>query len=151
MAIKRRVGVLTTGGSGAGGGATGTASLDISLGAAYGKVFGIEVKGDDANVDVNNTIALTDATGKLILKATALDAGADDSTLKSTNQEFSTVGVYYDLVGDEARALQSTIGAVTTDNVGAGSGGVPAKSPVTVDLAAGTDGDVHQVVLWVEV
>lgn len=151
MALKRRTGILTTGGSGAGGGSTGTASRDIGLGAAYGTVVGVEVKGDDADVDVNNTIAITDANGRLILKATAVDAGADDSTLKSTNQDYSTVGVYYSLVEDEARGLQSTIGAVATDNVGAAGKGVPAKSPVTVALASGTDGDVHQVVLWVEV
>lgn len=156
--LKRRVSgdILTgtTGGSG-----TGTATIDVGLGAAHGRVVGIEIKGDDANVDVNNTFELVDAHGKLILKATAVDAGADDSTLKSTAQDLkvpstgaaSTVGVYYDLVGDEARALQGSIGAVTTDNVGAGSGGVPATSPVTINLAAGTDGDYHRVVLWVEV
>jgi len=150
MALKRRVAeTLVTGTTGDG--VTTTAQTDVGLGAAFGKIIAIEIKGNDGDVDVNNTFAITDANGRLILKATAVDAGADDSTLLATNQDYSTVGVYYSLIEDEARGLQSTIGAVATDNVGSAGKGVPAKSPVTISLAAGTDGDEHQVVLWVEV
>ena len=149
MTIRRRTGTLTTGGAGVGGGSTGTASIEIGLGSAYGEIIGLEFKGDDANVDSNNTLDIVDADGRIILKATALDAGTDDSTLKSTEQVYSTVGVAYSLVYDEARALQGTIGAVTTDNVGGGSGGVIARSPVTISIAAGTDGDVQKVHLFV--
>ena len=149
MTIKKRTGTLTTGTTGGSG--TGTATLDVGLGAAYAKIFRFEFKGDDANVDANNTIELVDADGRIVLKATALDAGTDDATLKSTEQSYSTVGVAYDLVNDEARALQGSIGAVTTDNVGAGSGGILARSPVTINIAAGTDGDVQRVHLFVEV
>lgn len=148
MAIKRRVGTLTTGTTGGTG--TGTARLSIGLGAVYGKVLAFEFKGDDADVDTNNTLALTDATGRLILKATAFDAGADDSNEKATNQDYSTVGIYRSLIDDEDNLIQGTAGAASTDNVG-GVPGRPAKSPIQVDIAAGTDGDVHQVVLWVEV
>jgi hypothetical protein len=148
MAIKRRYARLTTGTTGGTG--TGTAQARIGLGAPYGTVLGFEFKGDDANVDANNTLALTDADGRLVLKATALDAGTDDSTLKRTSQDFSTVGVRGGLVEDEAEVYQGSAGAKTTDNVGAG-GGILAKSPITVDIAAGTDGDVQEVALFVEV
>jgi hypothetical protein len=144
MAIKRRRVTLTTGTDGA----TTTASGDISLGAAYGRILRVEFKGDDANVDVNNTLALTDAEGRIVLTAIALDAGTDDSSVKATNQDYSTVGVAYALVNDEAKSLLSS-GAVGTDNVGGGP--CVAASPVTVDIAAGTDADVHQITLYVEV
>jgi hypothetical protein len=144
MAIKRRRVTLTTGTDGA----TGTASGTISLGAAYGRILRVEFKGDDANVDVNNTLELVDAEGRLCLTAVALDGGTDDSTVKTTNQSYSTVGLGYPLVNDEAKSLMSS-GAIQTDNVGGGP--VIAASPVTVNIAAGTDGDVHQVTLYVEV
>lgn len=144
MAIKRRRVTLTTGTDGP----TGTASGDISLGAAYARLLRLEFKGDDANVDINNTISLTDAEGRLSLTASAQDGGTDDSTVKATNQSYSTVGVAFALVNDEAKSLMSD-GTVGTDNVGGGP--LIAASPVTVDIAAGTDGDVHQITLYVEV
>src|SRR5512134_452329 len=92
MAFKKRVAPLlttgTTGGTGAG-----TAQTEVGLGAAYGLVLGFEFKGDDADVDTNNTLKLTDADGRVILAATALDAGTDDSVTLLTNQTYSTVGV----------------------------------------------------------
>lgn len=150
MSFKRRVGTLTfpTGGTG---------SIEIGLGAAYGRVHAIELKGDDTNVDTNTTYALTDAAGRVILTAIALDAGTDDSSVKDTAQSesigglaASTVGVMRYLSFDEAKSIQSS-GAVITDNVGGAGSGVFAKSPVTVAMAAGTSGDVIQVALFVEV
>jgi hypothetical protein len=146
MTIKRRTVRLTTGTDGA----TGTASKTLGLGASYGRVFAFEFKGDDANVDNNNTLAITDADGRIILKATALDAGTDDSTLKKTSQIFSTVGVRGGLVEDEDSVYQGSAGAKTTDNVGAGEG-IVARSPLTVAIASGTDGDVQEVSVFVEV
>lgn len=148
MAIKRRVAPLLTTGT-TGGTGTGTARTTVSLGAPYGRVIAFEFKGDDANVDDNNTLKLTDATGRILLTAIALDAGTDDSTTKQTNQTYSTVGVYRALVDEEDKVVGQD-GVLTTDNVGAG-GPLPAASPITIDIAAGTDGDVQQVVLWVEV
>lgn len=159
MAIKYRYADLLTGTSHVGGGAvSGEARANIGLGAEYGRIVGFEFKGDDADVDTNNTLALTDAKGRIIFTATALDAGTDDSTLKRTSQEdvigttvsaVSTVGVSFQIVEEEDRVYGQD-GVLTTDNVGAG-GPVFAKSPVTATIAAGTDGDWHRVGLWVEV
>lgn len=161
MTIKYRYADLLTGTSHVGGGAvSGEARVNIGLGAVYGKVLGFEFKGDDADVDTNNTLALTDASGRIIFKATALDGGTDDSTLKNTDQESvigtavsaaSTVGVRFALTEDEDSVYQGSAGALTTDNVGAAGAGIIAKSPVTATIASGTDGDWHRVGLYVEV
>ena len=140
MALKRRRKTITMAGA--------TGSVAIGLGAAFARVLRIEVKGDDANVDADTTFAITDADGRLVLTAIALDAGTDDSTVKATDQGFSTVGLAYALVNDEAKSLLSS-GAVATDNVGGGP--VIAASPVTVALAAGTSTDVFEITLVVEV
>lgn len=161
MTIKKRYVDLLTGTSHVGAGAvSGEARGNIGLGAAYGKVMSFEFKGDDADVDTNNTLELTDADGRIIFKATALDAGTDDSTLKNTEQEAiigetvaaaSTVGVRFGLSEDEDSVYQGSAGALTTDNVGPAGLGIFAKSPVTATIASGTDGDWHRVSLWVEV
>ena len=141
MAIKKRTITLTTG-------AGGTASGSLGLGAAYAKLLRAEFKGDDANVDTNNTFALTDADGRIVLTAYAADAGTDDSSAKNTEQSYSTVGLGFNLIYDEAKNLMSS-GAVGTDNVG----GTPiiARSPLTVAIASGTSGDVHRIHVFVEV
>lgn len=136
-------------------GATTTASKTISLGKKFGYIIGFEFKGDDADVDTNATLEVVDAAGRIIVPATALDAGQDDSTVKATNQDYSTVGVYRSLVENEGVGTATTGTkmrgeASPTDNVG-GTRGVFAQGPVTINIAAGTDGDVHQVVLHVEV
>ena len=140
MAIKRRRTTVTMAGA--------TASVELGLGAPYGRPLRFEVKGDDADVDTNATFAITDAEGRLVLTAIALDAGSDDSTVKATNQDFSTVGLAYALVNDEAKSLMSS-GAVGTDNVGGGP--LIAKSPLTIDIAAGTATDVYELTVFVEV
>jgi hypothetical protein len=128
--------------------AAATGSVDIGLGAPYAELIRVEFKGDSTDVDNNTTFAITDAEGRAMLVATALDAGSDDSTALTTSQDFSTAGLGYNLIFDEAKNLL-TSGAVGTDNVG-GSHPI-AKSPVTVDLAAGTSGDVFEITLFVEV
>ncbi len=160
MAIKKRYIDLLTGTSHAGAGAvSGEARGLIGLGAVYGKVVAFELKGDDTDVDTNNTLELKDAEGRVLLTAVALDAGTDDGTLKNTQQNAiigttvtvaSTFGVGFDLVSEEDRVMGSD-GVATTDNVGAGGTGRFAKSPVTATLVAGTNGDWHRVTLWVEV
>jgi len=142
MAIKKRTTTLTTGTDGP----TGTASKEVGLGAAYGRILRVEVKGDDANVDVNNTIAITDADGRIVYAAAAIDAGADDSTAKATEQSYSTVGLAFNPAYPAAADLENDATAGTV-----GSVGLIARSPVTVAFAAGTDGDVHRVHLFVEV
>ena len=159
MAIKYRYQDLLTGTSHVGAGAvSGEARADIGLGAAYGRVLAFEFKGDDADVDVNNTLSLTDAKGRVILAAVALDGGDADAANR-TNQEdvigttvtaVSTFGIAAGLTEEEDRVYGAD-GVLTTDNVGAGGGGMLAKSPVTVAIEAGTDGDWHRVGLWVEV
>jgi hypothetical protein len=142
--IKRRKVTLTTGVDGA----TGTAAGLISLGAPYAKVLGFEFKGDDANVDTNNTLKLTDADGRIIFAATALDGGTDDGTVKLTSQDFSTVGLRKMLTVAEADVIDQA-GDASADTEGVVAPPI-AKSPVTVNIAAGTDGDVHEVSLFVE-
>lgn len=160
MAIKKRYVDVLTGTSHVGAGAvSGEARGLIGLGAVYGKVLAFEFKGDDTDVDSNATLELKDADGKLLLTAVALDAGTDDGTVKNTQQNAiigttvsvaSTFGVGFDLVAEEDKVMGAD-GVATTDNVGAGSGGRFAKSPVTATIAAGTNGDWHRVTLWVEV
>ncbi|MES2156037.1 MAG: hypothetical protein V4510_12965 [bacterium] len=160
MTIKKRYVDVLTGTSHVGAGAvSGEARGLIGLGAVYGRVVGFEFKGDDTDVDTNNTLALSDADGRVLLTAVALDGGTDDGTLKNTQQNAiigttvsvaSTFGVGFDLVCEEDRAMGSD-GVATTDNVGAGSGGRFAKSPVTATIVSGTDGDWHRVTLYVEV
>ena len=155
MALKFKYVDLTTGTSHNGAGAvSGEARGRIGLGAVYGRVLGFEFKGADANVDTNNTLELLDADGRTVLTATALDAGGT-TTDQYTSQVAiiggltSTVGVAKQIVGLEAEALGQD-GVATTDNVGAG-GPVFAKSPLVVTIAAGTNGDVQRVGVWVEV
>lgn len=140
MTIKRRRTTVTM--------AAATGSVELGLGAPYARVLRFEVKGDDGDVDNNTTFAIADAEGRAILTAIALDAGTDDSTPLTTNTDYSTVGLGYNLIFDEAKNLMSS-GAIGTDNVG----GAPpiAKSPVTISLAAGTSGDVFEITLFVEV
>lgn len=140
MAIKARRKTITM--------AAATGSVAIGLGAAFARVLRLEVKGDDADVNAATTFAITDADGKLVLKAVAIDGGTDDSVVKDTNDDYSTVGLGYALVNDEAKSLLSS-GAVGTDNVGGGPS--IARSPVTVALASGTPGDAFQITLIVEV
>lgn len=145
MTIKKRTATLITGTTGGSG--TGTATIDLGLGFAYAEVLRVEFKGDDANVDTNNTFAITDAEGRSILDALALDAGTDDSSVKATSQSFSTVGVARSLTSIEAEVVDRD-GDASADTEGLYAPLI-AKSPITIDLAAGTDGDVHQVNVFV--
>jgi hypothetical protein len=134
--------------------AASTGSVDIGLGAAYGRVIKFEVKGDDANVDSNNTFAILDADGRSVFTATALDFGTDDSTALKTSQvnfagSANTVGLGYYLAPDEAE-IYSQDGTLVTDNQGSAPG-VVARSPVTCSFASGTSGDVYEITLFVEV
>jgi hypothetical protein len=146
MAFKFRKATLTY--------AAATATTTVGLGAAYGRVHAVEIKGDDADVDTNATVELIDADGRVILAAFASDAGDADATNDTGNQTVggltSTFGVMRYLTFDEAKSIQSTA-AVITDNVGGAGSGIFAKSPITVNGAAGTSGDVIQVGLFVEV
>lgn len=141
MAIKKRRTTLTM--------AAATGSVTLGLGASYARLLRLEVKGDDANVDDDMTVSITDADGRLVLTAVDIgDAGRDDSTTKRTNQTFSTVGEAYAIVHNEALNLGSE-GAVQTDNVGGGP--AIARSPVTFAVANGTSTDVIEFTLFVEV
>jgi hypothetical protein len=158
MAIKFKYVDLTTGTSHNGAGAvSGEARGRIGLGAVYGKVIAVEVKGDDANVDTNAALNLVDAEGRLLLDAMTLDAG--DTTFDQYTSQTASIGgltstVGY-LIGLAYQGTQQYSTAATPDAAadaeGHGSDGVFAKSPVVVTLTAGTDGDVHRVGLWVEV
>lgn len=148
MAIVRRRTTITTGTSHAGAGAvTAEARASLGLGAPYARPLRFEVKGDDANVNATAAFSIVDAEGRTILTSVAADAGDADAG-NTTGNGFSTVGFGYALVNDEARSLMSS-GAVGTDNVGGGP--VIAKSPVTIAQVSGTDGDVFEVTLFVEV
>lgn len=142
MTIKRRTVTLTTDSGG-------NASAELGLGAAYAKVLKFEFKGDDANVDVNNTLALTDADGRSIVDAIALDGGTDDSSIKATEQSYSTVGVGRFVTSIEAEVLDRD-GDASADTEGLYAPPI-ARSPLTVALASGTEGDVHRVHVFVEV
>jgi hypothetical protein len=151
MTIKRRRVELTTGTTHAGAGAVaGEARRELGLGAAFGKIVKVEFKGDAADVDANNTLEILDAEGREILVATALDGGTDDSTALKTSQDFSTVGVGFFLTAIETDIRNGEDGVAYTATEGLFAPPV-AKSPVTITIAAGTDTDVHEVTLLVEV
>ena len=141
MTIKRRRAVLTM--------AAATGTKEIGLGAAYGKIFKVEIKGDDANVDNNGTFAIADAEGREIMAAKALDPGTDDATALHTSQDYSTFGVGFYLAPNEVDVMDSS-GDVSVDTEGVVPG-VVAKSPVTVSVASGTSGDAFEITLFVEV
>ncbi len=137
--------------------ATGTFVKNIGLGSEYGEICGIEFKGDDADVNASTTFAFTDADGRVILPAMAVDAG-DTTRDEYTNQEViiggtvgvaSTVGDFQVPGTDPARVFDSAgdASAATEGKVM----GKFAKSPVTVTGASGTDGDYFRVGLWVRV
>ena len=158
MTVKKRYVDLLTGTSHRGGGAvTAEARGQISLGAAYGKIMAFEFKGDDAGVDVNNTLELKDADGRTLLTAVALDAGdttfdqysEQNSAIGSTVSAVSTVGAALFLGSTSAQCYETDGTAVAADQ--GFVNGVFAKSPVDVTIAAGTDGDWQRVTLWVEV
>lgn len=142
MAFKKRTITLTTGGAG-------TASGELGLGAKYGRVFKVEFKGDDADVDTNNTLAITDNSGRKVLAATALDGGTDDSSALMTEQSYSTVGRGFYLGPVESDIVDQ--GGDFSANTEGQPYGVLAESPVTVAIASGTEGDVHRIHLFVEV
>lgn len=141
MAFKRRRTTFTM--------AAATHSVDIGLGAAVARVHRIEIKGDDADVDTNATFALTDAEGRSLLDALALDAGTDDSSVLATSQTYSTVGVGRNLTAIEAEVVDRD-GDASADTEGLYAPPI-AVSPVTLDVAAGTSGDAYEVTLFVEV
>lgn len=133
---------------------------NIGLGAPYGEIVGIEFKGDDANVNASTTFAFTDAVGRVILPAMAIDAGGTTRD-EYTNQEAligatvggagtpSTVGDFQVPGTDPGRVYDSAgdLSAATEGKVM----GKFAKSPVTVTGASGTDGDYFRIGLWVRV
>jgi hypothetical protein len=140
--------------------ATGTFVVNIGLGATYGQILGIEIKGDDANVNASTTFAFADADGRGLLPAMVIDGG-DTTRDEYTNQEAligatvggaltaSTVGDFQVPGTDPGRVYDSAgdLSAATEGKVM----GKFAKSPVTVTGAAGTDGDYFRIGLWVRV
>lgn len=151
--VKRVSGDILTGTTHVGAGAvSGEARIKIGLGAPVGRIVRVEFKGDDANVDNNNTLALTDGEGRIIFAAAALDAGTDDSTTKATSQTqlvngaASTVGVAFNPAYPAAADLENDATAGTEGEIG-----ILARSPITATILSGTDGDYHRVTLFVEV
>ena len=161
MAIRKVSQDILTGTHHVGAGAvSGEARCFLSFGkeGTPGRVLKLEFKGDDADVDVNNTIQLLDRDGRQLLAALATDGGTDDSTVLNTDQEVvvgktvtavSTFGVGYYLSPNEADIYDESGDAQA--NTEGTVAGVVAVSPVTAVLASGTDGDWHRVTLWVEV
>jgi hypothetical protein len=146
MAIKKRtISSITIGTDGA----TTTGSKTVSLGAPYGAVRKIEVKGDDGNVEATATIVVTDADGRIVFSDSGLDFGADDATVKQTEQGYSTVGLGIYLAPVETEVIDR-LGDPAADTEGL-AGGILAASPLTVALSSGTDGDVYRVHVFVEV
>ena len=145
MAIKRRRIVLTIGTDGA----TTTASGTLTLGAAYGLIRKVEVKGDDTNVDTTVVLTFTDAEGRIVVKSPSMDFGPDDSTIKSTNQVYSTVGASIYPVALETDVYDT--GGDPSANTEGVSPPVVAASPVTIAFSGGTDTDAFQTTLYVEV
>lgn len=130
-------------------GATTTGSKTVGLGAAYAKVLKLEVKGDDANVEATATILVTDADGRIIFSDSGLDFGTDDSTSKQTEQGYSTVGLGIYPVPVETEVIDR-LGDPSADTEGV-SPALIARSPLTVALSSGTDGDAYRVHVFVEV
>jgi hypothetical protein len=146
MTIKKRtISTITIGTDGA----TTTGSKTVSLGAAYGCVRKIEFKGDDTNVETSLAVLVTDAGGRIVYSDT-IDGGGDDSTVKQTEQSYSTVGLGVYLVPVETEAIDR-LGDPSADTEGVGGQGVFAESPLTFALSSGTDGDVYRIHVWVEV
>lgn len=128
-------------------GATTTGSKQVGLGAAYAEVLKLEVKGDDGNVEASATILVTDADGRIIFSDSGLDFGADDATVKSTEQSYSTVGLGIYPVPVETE-VTDRLGDPAADTEGV-SPSIVAKSPLTVALSSGTDGDAYRVHVFV--
>lgn len=146
MAIRKRtISSITIGTDGA----TTTGSKTVGLGAAYAAIRKIEVKGDDANVEATATLVVTDRDGRIVAQATGVDFGTDDSTIKSTEQSYSTVGLSIYPVALETDVFDT--GGDPAANTEGVSPAVIARSPLTVALSSGTDGDVYRVHVFVEV
>lgn len=127
-------------------GATTTGSKSVGLGTAYAEVLKLEVKGDDANVEATATILVTDADGRIVFSDSGLDFGTDDSTSKNTEQSYSTVGLGIYPIAVEL----DHINRVGTSDADMGGSQVIARSPLTVALSSGTDGDAYRVHVFVE-
>ncbi len=152
MTIKKRSSSeVTVGTSYAAGGSatTGEAGFNLGLGAKYGKVQKLEVKGDDANVEATATILVTDAGGRIVYSDSSLDFGTDDATVKQTEQSYSTVGLGIYITPVETEEIDR-LGDPAADTEGTAPG-VFAESPLTVVISSGTDGDKYKVHAWVEV
>lgn len=156
MAVKFRYVDLTTGTSHNGAGAvSGEARGKIGLGAHYGKVCALEVKGDDANVDTNASLAIVDAKSRKIVAGITLDAG--DTTFDEYTSQTAVIGGLTSTVGYLIRVdypedqFYDSEADAAADTEGISGGGVFAEGPLTVTLTAGTDGDVHRIGVWVEV
>lgn len=145
MIKKRTINTITIGTDGS----TGTGSKAVGLGSAYAKILKIEVKGDDGNVEATATLACTDADGRVVARASGVDFGADDSTVKSTEQSYSTVGLSLYPVALETDVFDT--GGDPSANTEGVAPPVIARSPLTVALSSGTDGDVYRVHVFVEV
>lgn len=161
MAIEFRYVDLLTGTSHVGAGAvSGEARgfIHLPTNGGYGIVRAVEFKGDDADVDTNNTIAISDCEGRRVFAATALDAGGTTSdeytdqlsVIGTTVSAASTVGVQFGLGYIETAYVDdNTTRDISADTEGVITG-VMCRGPLTVTLAAGTDGDWHRVGVWVE-
>jgi hypothetical protein len=137
MAIKKRsTGTITQ--------ATGSSTV-LGLGAAYAKILRVEFKAI-TGTDTNPTLAITDADGRIVFKATAMDPTTDDSTAKTTEQTTSTKGITVIPSYPAALALENDATAGTV-----GATGVIARSPITLTQAAGTDGETSRIHVFVEV
>lgn len=155
MAIAFRYKDVLTGTTHVGAGAvSGEARANIGLGAPYGRIMAVEVKGDDTNVDTNAALVLTDAHGRQLLASFVLDAGTttfDEYTSQVADigaGTDSTVGWLIKLGYPEDQSYTAE-GDAAADTEGHSDSGVFAKSPVLATLTAGTDGDYHRIGLWV--
>jgi hypothetical protein len=155
MAIRKAsVDILTVAGD--------TASGTLSFGkkGQPGVVHKFEFKGDDADVDTNNTLALHDRDGRMVFAATALDGGTNDATVKNTDQlvvvgktvtTASTFGVSRWVGPLETDLVDNNATADFSADTEGQPHGICAVSPLTIALASGTVGDWHRVTVWVEV
>jgi hypothetical protein len=123
-----------------------------------GEILKVEFKGDDANVNANTTLTLTDIDGRLILSAPVLSGATDDATLLVTEQE-AVVGTTVTTASTKGRGVYlAPDPAVVYDKGGDASsaaegkfGGMVAHGPILATILLGTDGDWHRVTLWVRV
>jgi hypothetical protein len=136
---------------------SGEARTTLGLGAPFGRICAVEIKGDDADVNATTAWSVTDAETRLVYVSTQ-DAGAttfdqytsQTAIVGTTVGAVSTVG-FVSAMGYPELTYKDIDGLANDDTGGESPNGVYAKSPLTITQTSGTNGDWFRFGVWVEV